>query len=179
MKHFLCIILLLSSHLLYSQSSRINLSGKVKFVSDAPLEIIKAESEKLTGIIDFASNSFAFTVNLKSFEGFNSALQKEHFHENYLESEDYPAITYTGKVLDKIDWTQDGTYEVRTKGKFNIHGIAKERILKNKIIVKNGKVKIISSFNIALADYNITIPRIVHKKIAEEIDISLEIIQSL
>ena len=117
MKHFLCIILLSSSHLLYSQSSRINLSGKVKFVSDAPLEIIKAESEKLTGIIDFASNSFAFTVNLKSFECFNSALQKEHFHENYLESEDYPAITYTGKVLDKIDWTQDGTYEVRTKGK--------------------------------------------------------------
>lgn len=74
-------------------------------------------------------------------------------------------------------WTNltlpDGVYEVRSKGNFIIHGINKERILKNKIIVQNGKVSIESSFTIFLLDYNITIPHIVHKKIAEEIQISL------
>ncbi len=158
---------------LSSQPSKINFSGKVKFISDAPLEMIKAESNHLTGIVDITNNKFAFSVKLKSFDGFNSALQKEHFHENYMESNKFPAISYTGKLLDKPDLSTDGEYEVRSKGSFNIHGITNERILKNKIKVQNGKVSIESSFNVLLADYNITIPRIVHKKIAEEIQISL------
>jgi len=159
--------------LLQGQTSKVNFSGKVKFLSDAPLEMIKAESNNLTGIVDIAESKFAFSVKLKSFDGFNSALQKEHFHENYMESEKYPTITYSGKLLDKPDISSDGVYEVRSKGNFTIHGITKERILKNKIMVQNGKVSIESLFVILLVDYNITIPRIVHKKIAEEIQISL------
>lgn len=90
-----------------------------------------------------------------------------------MESNKFPAISYAGKLLDKPDLSSDGEYEVRSKGSFNIHGITNERILKNKIKVQNGKVSIESSFDVLLADYNITIPRIVHKKIAEEIQISL------
>ena len=173
MRLFICIFCFSLTSLLYSQTSKISFSGKVKFLSDAPLEMIKAESNQLTGIVDMAESKFAFSVRLKSFDGFNSALQKEHFHENYMESDKYPTLTYAGKLLDKPDLTLDGVYEVRSKGNFIIHGINKERILKNKIIVQNGKVSIESSFTVFLLDYNITIPRIVHKKIAEEIQISL------
>ncbi len=173
MRLFICIFCFSLTSLLYSQTSKISFSGKVKFLSDAPLEMIKAESNQLTGIVDMAESKFAFSVRLKSFDGFNSALQKEHFHENYMESDKYPTLTYAGKLLDKPDLTSDGMYEVRSKGNFIIHGINKERILKNKIIVQNGRVSIESSFTIFLLDYNITIPRIVHKKIAEEIQISL------
>lgn len=178
MKYLILFFVIFSSVIASSQSTKANFKGKVKFVSNAPLEIIKAESQKLTGIVDKNNYSFAFTVNLKSFEGFNSALQQEHFHENYMETEKYPAITYTGKILDKIDWKSDGSYEVRAKGKFNIHGIESEKILKCKITIKNGEVFVSSSFKIALEDFSITIPRIVYKKIAEEIDITVELKQS-
>jgi hypothetical protein len=177
MKYVILSTFLFFGVVVFGQASKVNFRGKVKFVSNAPLEIIKAESLKLTGIIDKANFSFAFSVPLKSFDGFNSALQKEHFHENYMESEIFPNISYSGKMLDKIDFDTDGVYEVRTKGKFNIHGVIQERILKNKITIKNGAISIISNFDIQLADYGITIPRIVHKKIAEDIDILIDISQ--
>ncbi len=177
MKYIILVLSLLIVGGLSAQSNKINFKGKVKFVSEAPLEIIKAESKNLAGIIDKSSYGFAFSVQLKSFEGFNSTLQKEHFHENYLESDKFPSITYVGKILDKIDWAIDGVYEVRTKGDFIVHGITKEKIFKNKIQIKNGITTITAKFIIALADFDITIPRIVNKKIAEEIDISLEIVQ--
>ena len=158
---------------LVAQTSKLNFSGQVNFVSDAPLEMIKAESNKLIGIVDLKEGKFAFSVKLKTFEGFNSALQKEHFHENYMETEKFPAITYAGKLLDLPDISSDCVYEVRSKGNLTIHGITKERILKNKILVHKGKVSLESVFTVLLIDYNVAIPRIVHKKIAEEIQISL------
>lgn len=173
MRLLVCIFCFNLLSVIQGQNSKVTFSGKVKFVSDAPLEVIKAESNNLAGIVDISDNKFAFSVKLKSFEGFNSALQKEHFHENYMETNKYPAITYAGKLLDKPNIAADGIYEVRSKGQFTIHGITKERILKNKIIVQNGKVTLESTFNILLVDYDVTIPRIVHKKIAEEIQISL------
>jgi polyisoprenoid-binding protein YceI len=147
--------------------------GSVSFVSIAPLETIKANSNELTGIIDFNKNSFAFSFKLTSLKGFNSALQKEHFHENYLESTKYPNISYTGKLIDQIDKSQNGTYIIRTKGKFNIHGVERERILKNTVKVLNGKISITSSFDIMLDDYEISIPKIVNKKIAETISVTI------
>lgn len=173
MRVFSCFFLCCLSLSIISQSTKLNFYGKIKFISDAPLEIIKAESDKMSGIVDPTENKFAFSVRLKSFQGFNSALQMEHFHENYMESNVYPTITYVGKLLDKPDLSKDGVYEVRSKGHFNIHGVQKERIIKNKITVSKGNIFLDSSFGILLADYNITIPRIVHKKIAEEIQITI------
>jgi DNA topoisomerase IA len=61
--------------------------------------VIKAESNKLTGIIDITENKFAFSVKLLTFEGFNSALQKEHFNENYMETTKYPHDHLHWKII--------------------------------------------------------------------------------
>ncbi|HMQ63788.1 MAG TPA: hypothetical protein PKE06_24100, partial [Flavilitoribacter sp.] len=58
-------------------------TGKISFKSDAPLELIEAASNELKGVIDPGRNGFAFSVNIQSFQGFNSPLQREHFNENY------------------------------------------------------------------------------------------------
>jgi hypothetical protein len=157
----------------YGQAGKIQLSGTVAFTSEAPLEIIEAGSSQLTGIMDTLSHKFAFTVKLSTFEGFNSALQKEHFHENYMETNQYPNLQYSGTLLDVPDLRKNGTFSVRTKGIFLIHGVKKERIIKNKITVRNGNIQIESRFSLLLSDFNITIPRIVDKKIAEEVTISI------
>lgn len=154
-------------------AQKINFSGSVQFVSEAPLEIIRAESKKLRGALDPASRSFAFSVELKTLDGFNSSLQKEHFHENYMETAKFPSITYAGKMLDVIPLDKDGVYTCRTKGMFTIRGQARERIINNTITVKGGYISIESQFFILLSDHQITIPKIVHKKIAEEIRVQV------
>ena len=112
-------------------------SGRIDFRSDAPLEIIRASSNDLLGLIDISKNNFSFKVVIRSFQGFNSPLQKEHFNENYLESDKYPDASFKGKIIEDADLTVDGTYEVRAKGNLTIHNVTQERIIKSVVTVKN------------------------------------------
>jgi len=116
------------------------IKGEAYFKSDAPLELIEAKSKKLKGVINSEKRTFAFSIPIQSFKGFNSALQRIHFNENYLESDAFSNATFTGKIIEKIDFSKDGVYNVRAKGKLKIHNIEQERIIKSKLEIKNGKV---------------------------------------
>jgi polyisoprenoid-binding protein YceI len=145
--------------------------GEIWFASKAELEIIKANSEKVQGLLD-DSNKFAFFVEIQSFNGFNSQLQKEHFNERYLESDRFPKATFVGKIIEEVDLTKAGVYEVRAKGELEIHGIKQTRIIKSKITVLGDKISIDSKFVVPLTDHNISIPQIVNRKIATEIEVT-------
>lgn len=146
--------------------------GTIAFESNAELEIIRAESKILKGLFDLTTGAFAFSVDIQSFQGFNSALQKEHFNENYLESNLYPKADFKGKILDKID-TQKSNQTLRAKGKLTIHGVEKERIISVNFRKQNNTFLITTDFNIPLEDHGITIPRIVYQKISESIKVSI------
>ena len=148
-------------------------NGQVYFHSDAPLEFIGAKSDLLEGVIDPAKNTFAFQLEISSFEGFNSPLQKVHFNENYLETKRFPKATFSGKIIEKVDLKKDGTYTVRTKGKLVVHGISQERIIKSTVTVTDGVLELKSTFTVLLDEHDIDIPRIVHQKIAEEIKVEI------
>ena len=100
--------------------------GTARFISDAPFETIRGASNELRGIIDATSRTFAFSVNNHTIKGFNSPLQQEHFYENYIEADKYPVSTFEGKIIEQVDFTQNGDYTVRAKGKLTIHGVAQE-----------------------------------------------------
>jgi len=96
-------MLLCFCHTLHAQATLlITDNGKVEFSSDAPLEIIKAKSDKLKGAIDKTANTFAFAVDMSSFKGFNGDLQREHFHENYIETEKFPKASFSGKFIEQV-----------------------------------------------------------------------------
>jgi YceI-like domain len=145
----------------------------VTFHSKTQSELIKASSSELKGIIDSEKRIFAFTVAMKTFDGFNSPLQKEHFNENYMESEKFPTASFSGHIIEEDDFTKDGIYNIRAKGKFIIHGVEQERILQGDLIVKNGIIKLSCTFTVFLSEHDIKIPRIVHEKLASEIKVVL------
>ena len=145
--------------------------GVISFASNASLEMIRATSDQVTGLIDPVNNQFAFLVNIATFRGFNSELQRQHFNENYMEIEKYPKATFSGKIIEQIDFARDSTYEVRAKGDLDIHGQKQSRIIKSKLTIKNGQLTIESAFIVPLTDHVITIPKIVSQKIATEIEV--------
>lgn len=146
----------------------------VSFVSDAPLELIKASSKELRGFLDPEKRTFAFIIPSKSFEGFNSPLQQVHFSENYIEASKYPEASFKGKIIEQVDLSTDGEYQVRAKGALNIHGVEQERIIRVKIKLSKGVLNASSDFSILLREHNITIPKVVYQKIAEEIFIQVQ-----
>jgi len=147
--------------------------GKISFRSDAPLELIKASSNSLAGIIDTSKNTFSFKVAISSFEGFNSRTQREHFNENYMQTEKYPDASFKGKIIEDLDLSKDGTASVRAKGILNIHGVDNERIIKADLTVKNKVITLRSNFVVLLSDHNIPIPKVVYQKLANEIKVEV------
>jgi polyisoprenoid-binding protein YceI len=148
-------------------------NGTASFVSNAPLEIIKARSDEVHGAIDLSDNEFAFTIDNKSFKGFNSALQQEHFSENYMETQRYPVSSFKGKIIEKIDVNAAGEQMVRAKGILDIHGVSQERIIKGTLRVINNKMELKADFTVLLEDHQIKIPKVVYQKISETIEVSI------
>lgn len=149
--------------------------GNVLFVSDAPLEVIRAESKNLAGIIDFSKMQFAFKINVSSFDGFNSGLQKEHFNEHYLETEKYPDATFTGKLILDEECSKNCSTSGVSKGKLTIHNQTQIVSFPISFKLKDSVIYLSSQFNVLLDDYNIKIPRIVEAKISPEINVTVEI----
>src|SRR5690242_15229627 len=104
---FFVFLLLILSAPLQAQKKLAVTKSEMAFTSNAELELIKAASSKVQGLIDPATNQFAFTVDIKTFLGFNSALQREHFNEKYMESEKFPRARFSGKIIEPIDITVD------------------------------------------------------------------------
>lgn len=155
--------------------------GEITFTSNAKLELINAASKKLHGRIDPATGQFAFIVKIQSFEGFNSKLQREHFNENFMETDKYFEASFAGKIIEPINFSVDGTYDVRAKGSLVIHGKKQIRIIPARIQIEKGRLKIVSEFTVPLQDHDIKIPQLVTEKIATEITvrISVSMVQNL
>jgi YceI-like domain len=151
-----------------------DMKGKITFTSSAPQEIITASSNKLTGLFNPEELSFAFIVDINSFDGFNSPMQMVHFNENYMESTKYPKSRFLGRIIENIKIDEIEEEKIRAKGYLEIHGIKKERIIQISLKRKNGVLYFNSDFNLSLADYKITIPRIVHQKLADQIEVHVE-----
>lgn len=174
MKKIAMIAMLVCSTTTLFAQKYITRTGKISFYSATPLENIEAFNNEVAGVMDAATGDVVFQVPIKSFK-FEKALMKEHFNENYMESDKYPKAEFKGKVADagKVDFSKDGTYNVKTSGKLTIHGVTKDVTLPGTITVKGNTATINSKFMVKTADYNITIPKLVEGKIAKQIEVTV------
>jgi polyisoprenoid-binding protein YceI len=146
--------------------------GKVQFNSDTPMEKIEAVTKNATAVLDAATGNVEFAVLIKGFQ-FAKALMQEHFNENYLESDKYPKAIFKGNVsnMSEINIGKDGNYNAKVKGKLTMHGVTKDVEIPGTVKVSGGKLEVVSTFNVACADYNISIPAVVKDNIAKEIKV--------
>lgn len=144
------------------------------FVSDAPLELIQASTSAMKVAIDTSKQTVLFVIENFSFKGFNSPLQQEHFHENYMESKKYPRSVFSGKIIETINWINGTEQTVRAKGELDIHGVKTERIIKGILRFSADEISISASFNVLLEDHHIRTPKVVSRKISPEINVEVK-----
>ncbi len=144
----------------------------ISFFSSTPVEDIEATSTKGGAAINFDNSKIFYKVGIKSFE-FKNSLMQEHFNDNYMESNKYPNAQYSGKLNEKIDPNKNGEYTITTTGDLTIHGVTKKYTVPIKISVNNGKVRASATFDVKVADHDIEIPKIVVKKIAETVKVTV------
>jgi len=116
-----------------------------------------------------------FAVQMKGFE-FEKQLMQQHFNENYVESDKFPKAEFKGAITNNsdINYTKDGTYTAKVKGKLTIHGVTKDVETTGTLKINAGKIDATSTFNVLIADYNIKIPSIVKDKVSNSIKIVVD-----
>ena len=167
-----CFVIVMLVTDIYAQKPVRAISAKVSFYSHTPVEDIEAMSDKVSSVLNPATNQIAFALLNTSFQ-FSNSLMQEHFNEKYMESDKYPKSSFSGKINEPIVWTQNGENKVTVTGKLMVHGIEKNRTIPATITVKDGKIFALSEFLIKTEDHKIEIPKLVWEKIAEEIKVNV------
>ena len=149
--------------------------GVVEFFSSTPIEDIKAENQQVTCVLDMETGKTSFRIPIRGFV-FPNALMQEHFNENYLESEKYPNALFNGKIENWKDISiTTQPQKVTISGEMTIHGVTNTVKETGTIYQSKQKINGEATFKVMLKDYDIKIPKIVIKKIAESVDIKMNL----
>ncbi len=136
-------------------------TGTTKFEASLPTLIpVKANNNASKVIFDVTTEEIAILVYIIDFE-FKIPLMQEHFNENYMETESYPKAFFQGRIIDHNT----------IKGVLTIKGISKN-IETPITFLKNETIDLLGTFKIHSEDFNIKVPKIISRKMAEEITVS-------
>ena len=141
---------------------------EVSFLSETPIENIEAHNNQVSALFNSATGEIVFQVPIRGFH-FEIALMEEHFNENYMESEEFPNATLQGQIQN---WP-DVTNEVTVTGTLTIHGVESPMSFNGTIEQNDNSWVINSKFSVDAEEFDIKIPKLVRKQIAEDIVVTV------
>ncbi|MFZ4930443.1 YceI family protein [Chryseobacterium sp. Mn2064] len=147
-------------------------TGKLSFEASVPLfDDIYAQDDNNIVILNADNGEMASVSTVKNFH-FKTKLMEEHFNESYAETAKYPKTTFKGKVVnfDKTKLTAS-PQKYTVQGTLNFHGVDKAVSSSATIYSKDGKIYMQGAFVVKPADYKVTIPKMVTKKVAENVNV--------
>ncbi|MFI5132267.1 MAG: YceI family protein [Chitinophagales bacterium] len=150
---------------------KITTSATVKFDASTSIDNLpKAENKTVIAAINTTTGSLAFEAAVKNFAFSNPSMQNHFNGTNWLDSDKHPTFTYKGNITDlsAVDFTKDGSYEVKTEGVLTIKGVDQKLSAPATITVKGGSVLAAADFSIKLADFGISGAPIDGGKVAKE-----------
>ena len=169
-KTVLFVSLVITAGSLFAQK-KITTSATVKFDASTSLDNLpKAENKTVIASLNTATGALAFEAAVKNF-AFSNPMMQDHFNGgNWLDSDKHPAFTYKGNITDlsAVDFTKDGTYQVKTEGVLTIKGVEQKIETPATITVKGNAVTASTDFSIKLSDFGITGAPIDGGKVAKE-----------
>ncbi len=135
-------------------------------------EPVEATNHSSTSILKVATGDIAVQLFVNAFQ-FKVALMQEHFNENYMDSDKYSKATFRGKLSDFSIERMKDQQEFPLNGILTVRGKKKEINTTAKVLFQNNTIKLSCSFTVKPQDFNIKIPSIVRKKIADKIIVTI------
>lgn len=145
-------------------------TGELRFeATETNIEPVRATNKKVAALLDLPSRKIAVLAKVRDFR-FRVGLMQEHFNENYLESDKYPYMRFEGifegdEPLDRLNG------ECFVSGTLKLHGVSQPLRTKTQWSREGDQLLLRVAFVTRPADFEIKIPKIVIKKIAEEVEI--------
>ncbi|HSU29144.1 MAG TPA: YceI family protein [Chitinophagaceae bacterium] len=169
-KFILIATLLFTGSALFAQK-KITTSGTVAFDATTGFDdLAKAENKTVIGAINTTTGVIQFEANVKNFTFGNPTMQGHFNGTKWMDSEQFPKMTFNGKVADlsKVNFTKDGTYTVTVAGDLTVRGVTKSFTTTGTIAVKGSTVNINAAFKVKCADFGIANVSIESGKVSRE-----------
>jgi len=135
-------------------------------------EPVEATNKSTTVILKTTTGDLAAQLFITAFQ-FRVALMQEHFNENYMDSNRHPKAVFRGKIADFNFTELNNKKEYALSGTLTIKGVKKQINTIATITLDGDKIILSSEFRVAPQYFDIVIPKIVRKKIAKTIHITL------
>lgn len=160
--------------------------SRATFVSDAPLETMTGKTNKVTGSLSVDPSDITKTTGklkspVKSFRTGND-LRDEHLQgDGWLDAKKNPFVYFeiTEVVVGKKGSTelkQGKKTKVEVKGKFTAHGVTQFVTAKGTVNWSGDTLRIQATFPVNLTDHEISVPSIVRLKVANVMDVSVDLL---
>lgn len=171
---YLYILLILTSSLLTAQTKYYTKSGTIDFEASVPsFEEVIAKNVAVTSILNIETGDIASLALIKGFR-FKVALMEEHFNENYAESDRFPKATFTGKITNfSFENLTNAPQKFDLIGTLTFHGKSVEINPEMSISLDGDIVNISSVFIVKPEKFNIKIPKLIRKKVAETVKVTI------
>lgn len=175
MKKILFILLLALSFSSFSQKY-FTRTGNTDFkASVAVFEPLEATNNSTSVLLNTETGALVAQLFITAFQ-FRVALMQEHFNENYMDSYKYPKATFKGELSNFNLLTVNEKGEHTLTGILTVKGIKKEIKTKATLKKENNHLFLKAKFIVSAKDFKIDIPAIVKKKIAQNIEVSINYI---
>ncbi len=160
----------------FAQNVYRSTKSEVSFFAGTAIEDINGKSSEAVSAIDLADGTVAVSIPINTFH-FEQSLMEEHFNENYMETEKFPKATFKGKIenASSVSWGSATPVVVRVTGTLTMHGVSQQRTFDITIHNKDNRLHATGSFPVKLVDFNIDRPKILWEKLAEEVQVQLNI----
>lgn len=175
MKTFFTALLLFVCVFSFSQEKYLSKNGSIHFEASVPsFEEVDAKNSNVSGVLNAATGEFAALALMKGFR-FKVALMEEHFNENYVESDTYPKAVFKGRIehFNGSALSSEAT-SYSLNGSLTLHGKTKAITVPVSLRTAGDTIYLSSEFILNPEDFDIKIPGIVRKKIAETINVEVQ-----
>ena len=147
-------------------------TGSLKFEASVPsFEEVAAENKSASAVLEAATGDIAVLALMKGFR-FKVALMEEHFNESYAETDKFPKASFKGTIegfsLSKLTG-QPKAFTL--SGELTLHGKTQKITDSALVSVSGGTITITGNFIVKPADFDIEVPNVVRKKIAEKVTV--------
>lgn len=166
------IVVLVSCQVAFAQTYYTRTGTTAFKASVEAFEPVEATNNSTTAILKTQNGDIAAQLFINAFK-FRVALMQEHFNENYMESNKYAKALFRGKLKDFDVNNFSGEKEYDLSGTLTVRGIKKEISSKATLKKVGDNIELSTVFTVEPQDFDIKIPSIVRKKIADKINVSI------
>ncbi|TDQ29446.1 YceI-like domain-containing protein [Zeaxanthinibacter enoshimensis] len=154
-----------------AQATYTTRTGEIRFNASTPLEDINAINSEVNGIFKKDNGDIGAVLLIRDFR-FRKKLMEEHFNENYIESGKFPKATFRGTLAG---FRNDSILreEYPLNGVLTIREIEREISTVAAIRQRGENLVLETEFIARPEDFDIRVPRLLFKKIAQEVKVSV------